>query len=332
LIKPKIGKRYNDKHDWVFFTNEVPKIINDYSKSGYDIFIISNQKGLKTEEQKKAWNNKIKQVLNKLKPNEITVLAANKDDIFRKPRMGLWEKYLPLYDKSQSFYVGDAGGLPKRKIGNDTFKDFSDTDLKFAINCGIKFIHRDEIFLKQKINNSDLIPSYPFQFKNIKIGKYDKIKLKNKTMYINVGYPGSGKSFFTNNYLTGKFVLVSMDTLKTKSKCKKMCAEAGMSNSPIVIDNTSPSVEARKYYIDIAKKLNYKVVCHYFNTSRGLSIHNNIYRSTMSKRQIVPQVAYNIYGSKFVKPNKNEGFDKILEFDFILDKRFIGDDYFKYFY
>lgn len=39
-------------------------------------------------------------------------------------------------DMKKSFYCGDAAGRPK--VGSKP-KDFSDSDLKFALNIGVKF-------------------------------------------------------------------------------------------------------------------------------------------------------------------------------------------------
>jgi bifunctional polynucleotide phosphatase/kinase len=47
-------------------------------------------------------------------------------------------------DMKESFYCGDAAGRPK----TDTRpKDFSDSDIKFASNVGLKFFTPEELFL-----------------------------------------------------------------------------------------------------------------------------------------------------------------------------------------
>jgi len=70
----------------------------------------------------------------------MTALIASNDDENRKPNLGMWKHFVkivnentePILDKS--FYVGDAAG---RKNGKK--KDFSDSDLKFAMNIAIPF-------------------------------------------------------------------------------------------------------------------------------------------------------------------------------------------------
>lgn len=51
-----------------------------------------------------------------------------------------------------------------------------------------------------------------------------------------VGYPASGKSSFAKRFLVPRgYVYVNQDTLKTKEKCVKACAEALEQGKPVVI-------------------------------------------------------------------------------------------------
>lgn len=53
-------------------------------------------------------------------------------------------------DLAESFYCGDAAGRPAR---GTTKKDFSDSDLKFALNIGIQFKTPEQVFLNEEDNN-----------------------------------------------------------------------------------------------------------------------------------------------------------------------------------
>jgi len=79
--------------------------------------------------------------------------VATEADEFRKPSTGMWQFFIENYSKTKtvdinkSFYVGDAAGRHKRA---DRPKDFSDSDLKFALNVKIPFKTPEEFFLKKK--------------------------------------------------------------------------------------------------------------------------------------------------------------------------------------
>ena len=69
-------------------------------------------------------------------------------DRYRKPSYYFWQLFLdhskiPV-DYELSFYSGDCAG---RKYNPTTKQpDLKDTDIKFAINAGLKFITPEELF------------------------------------------------------------------------------------------------------------------------------------------------------------------------------------------
>ena len=72
-------------------------------------------------------------------------------DEYRKPGLGFWKAFEnsrkhqgEAVDYESSFYVGDCAG----RLFNPTRKqpDPTDTDLKFALNIGIKFFTPEEFF------------------------------------------------------------------------------------------------------------------------------------------------------------------------------------------
>lgn len=332
IIKPVKGVRFSKTpSDWEYYDSKVINKIKKYNRNGKQIVILSNQKILKTEVDKNNWVKKIEMICHKLNV-PIIAMASLKDDKYRKPRTGLWDKFIKC-DKKNSFYCGDAGGLPKRKINNISIKkDFSDTDHKLALNLGIKFMHRDEfIFGTDNINYNDYI-SY-INFDKIKKGKYKKLKFKEKHMIICIGMPGSGKSYYSKKCISSEYVYINRDTLKTKAKCIKECNNAIESSKSIIIDNTNPSINDRSIFIKIAKAYDYTITCLNFTTSYEISNHNNIYRSLINESKIIPRIVYNIFKKKYQKPNCNEGFNEIVNMEFILDISNIDKNiYFKYLY
>ena len=54
-------------------------------------------------------------------------------------------------DKNLSFYCGDAAGRKQKP-----FNDFSNDDLLFSINLGLKFFTPEMLFLGEKINFKEI--------------------------------------------------------------------------------------------------------------------------------------------------------------------------------
>jgi bifunctional polynucleotide phosphatase/kinase len=133
-------------------------------------------------------------------------------------------------------------------------------------------------------------------------------------LIIMVGPPASTKSTYCK-LLDNE--VVSQDVLKTAAKCVKMC-EKLLKTCSVVVDNTNATSEGRKKYIDIAKKLNKRVACVFFNIHKDISLHMNHYRTLTSDRS-VPDVAIHKYYKMLEPPDISEGFSEILE----LDKIFI---------
>lgn len=237
IIKPKSGKKFSENEDdfMLLHANIKPKL-TELSKTK-QLIIVTNQKGITTgKTDKTAWMNKVNSVI-KLLDLEFMILCCV-DDVYRKPNIRIWEEFI-VCDKNNSFYCGDAGGLLKRNIKNvgPVPKDFADTDAKFALNLGIKFVHRDEFAY-------DSVTSYNITYPNIKdyikSQTYKFIKPPFQELIINTGLPGSGKSFFTKNViLPQNYVHVNQDVLKTNKKCVMMLNKYLSSGNSVVLDNTN---------------------------------------------------------------------------------------------
>lgn len=328
IIKPTNNKKWSKTStDWMFYSKSVVKKLKRYHKKDYQIVFYTNQKGLKRDKSENdknkriIWMNKIENILKEI-DLPIVVIAAIKDNRFRKPRPFGFDELITC-NKSHSFFCGDAGGLPKYSTRTMYIsKDYSDSDLKFALNIGIKFIHRNEFIYKLK---QTIVTTRPIDFTAIPTGPYTEFvpsPQHQPEMIINTGFPGSGKSHYTDNYILQtnlSYTCISRDKLKTQSKCIKEIKLLINQNKNIVIDNTNPSIASRKQFIKLALKHNYNIRSIHFTTSRELSNHNNKYRSIKNKREIVPEIAYRIYNKKFEEPSLDEGFNTLEKIDFKLN-------------
>ena len=323
-----------DKNDQEFKYNSNKKLLEEYNKGDTNIVIFTNQSSITkngyNKEIEDDIRNKIEDIIEKINiPIDVFISISN--DKYRKPNNLMWDKMIEMrnkqFDLKKCLYVGDASGREKNKYHP---KDFSDTDYKFALNIGIQFKTPEEYFNIDTTKEELLVNYYNFNM----LDKIDNQKielLKSKEIIIFVGYPGSGKSYFYKKYLNS-YEHINQDTLKTKLKCFKLCMDYMKQNKNIVIDNTNPSKEIRQKYIYMAQLNNYKCRCFYFNTDLLLSKHMNYYRSIKTNQERVPDIAYNIFKSKFEYPTLDEGFKEIkvinpiIEFENEKDKK----DFFKY--
>lgn len=111
------------------------------------IIIISNQ-NIK-DKKLETWKRKIKRLAPGLGV-PFHIFAALEKDQFRKPAPGMWDELTANWndnievDLAASFYVGDAAGRTK---GSRRMKaDHNDTDRKWALNVGLRFMTPEQAF------------------------------------------------------------------------------------------------------------------------------------------------------------------------------------------
>jgi bifunctional polynucleotide phosphatase/kinase len=317
LITTKSKKKFpQDQNDWIWNYPNVSNELQDLAKNGFCVIIVSNQGGIKTTQAKAdEWMEKLSNIV-KACNIEMKIMCSVSKNKYRKPNDTFVKEFFPSKMYKDSFYCGDA-------VGRDG--DFSDTDYKFAINARINFKTPENIFLGQ---NNDL-PEIDYCIdinKRYKNPSFNFIP-QNKEMIIMVGFAASGKSTIAKNLEQNhKYEVINQDTFKTLAKCKKQAIDKMKNNISIVIDSTNPSKEKRKEWIDLAKNYMYTVRVIQMTTSIDRAKHNNCYRSLNGADQ-VPDIAYNIYKSKFEEPDLSESITEIIK-----QKPGYPDDdeYFKY--
>jgi len=304
IIKTKSGNIFpKNKDDWLLLNDQIkPKLLELSNDLEYIIVIFSNQKGLnKLKLSVHDFEDKIDNIRKLLDINFI-FLAALEDDIYRKPRIGMFD-YLKSdlgikINKQDSFYVGDMAG---RK--NDKY----DTDLKFALNLEITFMTPEEYFLDNS-NEEKKLSGYKLDnfSKNTKIN----IKLKEKNMIIISGYPGSGKSCLAKKF-AGESNLFSKDYLG-KQFYKKL-EEAMVNNQPVVVEGLYVENNSRKELKNIALKYKYSTTYILVKTSYELAFHLNLFRSLYQNKNRVPEIVYIKYKKNFEYPKESD-WNKIIEY------------------
>ena len=278
----------------------------------------------------------------------ISAYISTNKDYFRKPHSLMWDILVKDYNyinKELCYYVGKIG-VPPLSTGNKVVgdaggrikqgtreTDFSCSDRSFAENCGLKYYTPEEFFLNEGYIQYECKMFNPQAFLNsITTNKFffgSSIVKETLEMIIFVASPSSGKTTFANKYLIpSNYTWINRDTLQTQKKCIEKTREALLNNRSVVIDNTNPDIEARREYIKIANEIGCPVRCFLFNMDRSLSEHLSFYREALSyKKHIenpeskivkrIPDIAFNIFYSKFTKPTLDEGFTEICEINFL---------------
>ncbi|KAI8997759.1 polynucleotide kinase 3 phosphatase-domain-containing protein [Pilobolus umbonatus] len=322
LIKTKSGKTFaHNEHDWCWWHNSIPQIMETLYHTGYRIVLFSNQNGLNTDIKIKSFKVKIEDIVNQINI-PIIILAAMKKDKYRKPMIGMWEWLEENNDgvaieKENSFYVGDAAGRQdgwKHKLK----KDHSCVDRKFALNINLPFYTPEEYFLKEA--------KAPFEWDGFNAKEYEpptlptELTSNEQELIVCVGYPASGKTTFVKKYVPEEYVYVNQDTLKTREKCVAACKEALKKGKSVVVDNTNPETSTRQLYLSIARTLNIPARCFYFECDDKLALHNNFYRAIYKKeRGVISSIAFRAFKSKLQEPTYKEGFKEIIRIPFVFN-------------
>lgn len=345
--------------DWRLLNSRVPSVFTSLAEEDYLIVIFTNQAGVSNGRINESFiRARLDGILAALKV-EVGVFVATGRGNFRKPATGMWDILVQMIggleriDLKHSFYVGDAAGRPARQ-GHSA--DFSDSDLKFAINISLPFRTPEQYFggkaaeavAMDVVHGFDprLILDAPGGHAYIDdrtdldmllrtvltpVHLVDELHLGSshtdelpavQTMVLMHGFPASGKTSFVKRHLIPRgFIWVNQDTFHTYARCARVTRDALARGKSVVIDNTNPNRNARKKYIDLAKMHdpNLKIVCIVMKTARDVAQHLNIIREreTMGETPHVPAVAFHAYQKGLQLPELNESIDRIGEVRFL---------------
>lgn len=329
LIKTKSGKvfpKYID--DWQLLNDNVKTKLTKLFEDNI-IGIITNQKGLKNENQINDWLIKIRNIYKEIKFH--LIFASLKDDGYRKPRIKSWE-YIRDSIKLNDvpiIYVGDACGRES---------DHSDVDIKYALNLKFKF-KTPEIFFKLPYDKEDVCNIiYPKLVYYTKMEQYNLLQqiykltddnINSKIMIMMIGFPCSGKSFLRkiliNKFLDFKYY--NKDDIVNKSNNKYLCNKPENCNL-IIDDNTNLDTKKRNNYL---KKFNdYYKICIKFDYDINVNYHLNYTRMYNYNIKIIPKVVFNKLGKNYDPVyNYNNDFNSVIKINKLFNE-FRYD--FKYFF
>ncbi len=123
-----------------------------------------------------------------------------------------------------------------------------------------------------------------------------------------VGIQASGKSTFYKERFFDTHIRINLDMLKTRHREDLLLRACIEMKQPFVVDNTNPTVESRRKYIEVATSAGFRVIGYYFQSTVGESIRRNNART--GKAQI-PAKAIAGTSKKLQVPTLSEGFDEL---------------------
>ena len=124
------------------------------------------------------------------------------------------------------------------------------------------------------------------------------------------GAPGSGKSTFFKEQFFDTHLRISLDLLRTRKRERLFFETALKAGQRLVIDNTNPTADNRRVYIEAARAAHFQVAGYYFAAGFEEALSRNNSRSGRAK---VPEAAIKSFLAKLERPALAEGFDRLYQ-------------------
>jgi len=139
-----------------------------------------------------------------------------------------------------------------------------------------------------------------------------------------IGIQATGKSTFYRERFFKSHMRINLDMLKTRTRENIFFDACIRAKQPFVIDNTNPSVEDRKKYIDASKEAGFTIIGYYFKSNIREAIVRNEKRTG---KEYVPSKGIACTYNKLAIPTYDEGFDKLYYVNIDEDNNFIVQEW-----
>ncbi|KAH9026819.1 polynucleotide kinase 3 phosphatase-domain-containing protein [Lactarius pseudohatsudake] len=340
--------------EWEWWKAVVPQMLKETHDSGYSVVLISNQ-NIKSAALT-DWKKKIPLIAAAVPDLPFRIFAATAKDGYRKPMPGMWFELERIFAE-EGVTIGQFGALLLLTVHSFVSKirvllillvtppgapaTFASTDRKFALNIGVQFYTPEEYFLKIRPAPHTLPGFHVSSLRECENMTYASFRAQcspvapvlppdpHTEIVVFVGPPCLGKStFYRTHFAPAEYVHVNQDTLGSRPKCVKAAEEALVAGKSCVIDNTNRDVQTRKYYLDVAKRLQVPTRCFSFQGSTELAWHNNLYRayarpaSVVARepvRTLVPYTAIAGFADAYEAPSVKEGFAEVRDVPWIFE-------------
>jgi predicted kinase len=128
-----------------------------------------------------------------------------------------------------------------------------------------------------------------------------------KLAIIFIGIQASGKSTFYRKYFS-ELVHINLDTLKKRSKERKLFSKCLENGDSFVVDNTNMTVFDRERYIPLAKENGYEIHGYYFKSYIDECLLRNRKREGLAR---IPEDGIRMTLARLERPSYDEGFDEL---------------------
>jgi len=139
-----------------------------------------------------------------------------------------------------------------------------------------------------------------------------------------IGIQATGKSTFYKERFFKTHIRINLDMLKTRSREDILLDACIKAKQPFVVDNTNPSIEDRKKYIDIAKNAKFRVVGYYFQSNIADAIMRNEKREG---KECIPLAGIKSTHAKLQLPSLEEGFDELYYVKIDDENKFVVEEW-----
>jgi predicted kinase len=123
-----------------------------------------------------------------------------------------------------------------------------------------------------------------------------------------VGLQGAGKSTFYKRRFFSTHMRINLDMLNTRNREQKLFQACIDTLTPVVVDNTNPTRDNRRVYIEPAKAAGFRVIGYYFQSKVDDCKRRNAERVGSEQ---VPMVAILGTAGRMEIPKKDEGFEEL---------------------
>jgi predicted kinase len=139
-----------------------------------------------------------------------------------------------------------------------------------------------------------------------------------------VGLQASGKSSFYKERFFDSHVRINLDMLRTRHREKLMLEACLAAQQSFVIDNTNPTIEDRRRYIEPARTSGARVIGYYFQSKiEECKLRNE----NRPEEQIVPLPGLLGTHGRLQLPSSTEGFDELHYVRIASDGHFTVEDW-----